>query len=187
MLKKNQIAIVIVALMLITAGYLNYTTNEADILTSGNTLDMAAIGDATLVDSKEVVEENTIENNANVEENKTENDYFVLSKLDRDKMYSQMLETYQKLIESSNISQEQKAISQQEISNINNTKNAIRICENLIKNKGFEDLVIFVNDSTVDVVVKGNNLPAEKIAQIQNIITRELKVDASNIHISTIN
>ena len=185
MLKKNQIAIVIVALMLITAGYLNYTTNEEDILTSGNTLDMAAIGDATLVDSKEVVEENTIENNANVEENKTENDYFVLSKLDRDKMYSQMLETYQKLIESSNISQEQKAISQQEISNINNTKNAIMICENLITAKGFDDVVIFVNLDSISVIVDADELSQTQIAQLQNIISREMKSEIENIHIMT--
>ncbi len=187
MLKKNQMAIVIVALMLITAGYLNYTTNESEILTSGNTQDLAAIGDATLVNSNEILEENTIstnEINTASEEVKEEDNYFVLSRLDRDKMYSQMIETYQKLIESQNISQEQKAISQQEIANINQIKNAIMICENLIKNKGFEDLVIFVNDGTVDVVVKSENLQAEKIAQIQNIIIRELKVDAGNIHIS---
>ena len=58
------------------------------------------------------------------------------------------------------------------------------ICENLISTKGFEDSVIFVNDTSVNVVVKGEALQPEQIAQIQNIITRELKVDITNVHIS---
>ena len=111
-------------------------------------------------------------------------DYFDNSKLERDKMYSQMLETYQKLLESTSISQEQKAISEQEITKINQTKNAIMIAENLISTKGFADSVIFVNDTSISVVVKAETLKAEQIAQIQNIISRELKVEVSNIHIS---
>lgn len=99
-------------------------------------------------------------------------------------MYSQMLETYQKLLESTSISQEQKAISEQEITKINQTKNAIMICENLLSTKGFTDAVIFVNDTSISVVVRADKLEQEQIAQIQNIISRELKVDVSNIHIS---
>ena len=99
-------------------------------------------------------------------------------------MYSQMLETYQKILESTTISQEQKAISEQEIAKINQTKNAIMIAENLISTKGFENNVVFVNDESVNVVVKAEDLGTEQIAQIQNIISRELKVEIENIHIS---
>ncbi len=183
----------------------------------------AAIGDATLVNSGELLEEkdkqniintinsakenttnNTVQTNINEEsddniktnetvENKDNDivqtsaktdDYFATSKLEREKMYSQMLETYQKLLESTSISGEQKAISEQEITKINQTKNAIMIAENLLSTKGFENSVIFVNDISVSVVVKANELKEEQIAQIQNIISRELKVDLSNIHIS---
>ena len=58
------------------------------------------------------------------------------------------------------------------------------IAENLIKAKGFENLVIFVNDDSISVIVKTNELEQDKVAQIQNIISRELKVDADKIHIS---
>lgn len=209
-LKKNQLVILVIALMFVTAGYLNYTANESAIQTGTNTVkeeQYAAIGDATLVNSGELLEEgdkqniiNTI-NNANIakesKEDETKNeeqntvstntktdDYFDNSKLERDKMYSQMLESYQKILESTSISAEQKAISEQEVSKINQTKNAIMICENLISTKGFADSVIFVNDTSVSVVVKAENLQPEQIAQIQNIITRELKVDITNVHIS---
>lgn len=219
LLKKNQLAVLVIALMLITAGYLNYTTNGDAIQTSSNTIvdkQIAAIGDATLVNSGELLEEkdkqniiNTI-NNANTENTldannnvdisdaisedtinstmetnaATNDDYFASSKLERDKMYSQMLETYQKLLESDTISSEQKAISQQEINNINQTKNAIMITENLIATKGFKNSVIFVNDTSVNVIIEAEQLSVEQIAQIQNIISRELKAEIENIHIS---
>ena len=72
----------------------------------------------------------------------------------------------------------------QEIQNINNRKNSIMIAENLIKNKGFEDVLIFVNDNSVNVIIKSEDLKQEQVAQIQNIIQRELKVEISDIHIS---
>ena len=124
------------------------------------------------------------EKDTSVETSAKTDDYFATSKLEREKMYSQMLETYQKLLESTSVSGEQKAISEQEITKINQTKNAIMIAENLLSTKGFEDSVIFVNDISVSVVVKAKELKEEQIAQIQNIISRELKVDLSNIHIS---
>lgn len=42
-LKKNQLAILVIALMLVTAGYLNYISNQEAIETSGNVVDYAAI------------------------------------------------------------------------------------------------------------------------------------------------
>lgn len=221
-LKKNQLAILVIALMLVTAGYLNYTANETTVTSDSNVIggeQYAAIGDATLVNSGELLEEkdkqniintinntnekennNTIQTNVDNENTNTQtmdnekdtsvetsaktDDYFATSKLEREKMYSQMLETYQKLLESTSISGEQKAISEQEITKINQTKNAIMIAENLLSAKGFENSVIFVNDISVSVVVKAKELKEEQIAQIQNIISRELKVDLSNIHIS---
>ena len=59
------------------------------------------------------------------------------------------------------------------------------IAENLIKNKEVEDVIIFVNDQSISVIVKAEELTAEQIAQIQNIVARELKAEIDNIHIST--
>lgn len=211
-LKKNQLAILVIALMLVTAGYLNYISNQETLQTGTNTVEesdqYAAIGDATLVNSGELLEEkdkqnilntienaqastntveNTVENSSSIQTNaetKNNDDYFTSSKLQREKMYSQMLETYQKILENNSISQEQKGISEQEIAKINQTKNAIMIAENLISTKGFENSVIFVNDTSVSVIVKAEKLEQEQIAQIQNIVSRELKVELENIHIS---
>lgn len=209
-LKKNQIVIFTIALMLIVAGYMNYTANTQNTLKTAvltDTEQYAQLGDAQLVSSN-VAEDNSglnTENNTNenieineedgsIQDNtivtskstSTSNQYFTQSKIDRDNMYSQMIESYNKILDNTQISSEQKLIAENEISNINNKKNSIMIAENLIKNKGFEDIVIFINDKSVSVVVKSSStLTQEQIAQIQNIIERELKADVENIHIST--
>lgn len=224
--KKNQVIISVIALMLMAAGYLNFTNNGSDFnktAETGSLIDseqMAAIGDAQLVSTKpaeaneikdeslNVTVENTIKNeiDSNEDSNKDNNkeaeskqenntietnsktvttsEYFTESRLEREKMYSQMVETYQKILEKSGISESQKSTAQSEIKKINEQKNAIMITENLIKNKGFEDLIIFVNNASINVIIKSKKLEAEQIAQVQNIITRELNSKIENIHIS---
>lgn len=204
-LKKNQVIISVIAIMLIAAGYMNYTANNKQTLQTAALKDSEKygdLGDATLVSTNAVSEnveetgalvENTPENIETVAENTvsetsvpavSDNQYFAESKLEREKMYSQMLESYQKIINNSQISDKQKAISQNEIKKINDTKNAIMISENLLKNKGFEDLIIFVNGDSISIVIKAKELTQEQIAQVQNIMVRELKADIENIHIS---
>lgn len=133
------------------------------------------IGDAQFVSASSVKEVNT----------KTEDEYFSKSKLERNTMYSQIIETYEKILNSSNSTETQKQSATEEIQKINNAKNSIMICENLIETKGFENSVIFVNDKNIDVVVKDKELTAQKVAQIQNIVSREMKVKVENIHISS--
>ena len=125
--------------------------------------------------STEVASTNTAE---------TQDEYFSSTRIQRESMYSQMLETYQKMVDSTEITNDQKAIAIQEINNITTMKNAIMIAENLIKNKNFEDVVILVSNNTASVVVKTSTLSTEQIAQIQNIVCRELDIKSENINIS---
>ena len=186
-LKKNQIIISVIAIMLIAAGYMSYTTNTKNSVQTAalsDTEQYAELGDATLVSANVVEENNIVDNNVNTSSTPIENQYFTESRLERDKMYSQMLESYQNILTNNQISDSQKEISENEIKNINDTKNAIMNTENIIKNNGFEDLVIFVNGDSINIIVKTKELSEEQIAQIQNIVSRELKGDIENIHIS---
>ena len=221
LLKKNQVIIYVIALMLVTAGYLNYTTNTAEQVSTQTAMEMEAnddmqiadIGDATLVNS-EAVSENEVEENVtadttdtmddtnmtqdnNTTENSTTNtvvqtnatittdEYFTKSKLEIDTMYSQMIESYEKVLNSSNSLETQKQSATEEIKKINDTKNSIMICENLISTKGFTNNIIFVNGDSISVIIRAEQLQQEEVAQIQNIISRELQAEIENIHIST--
>ena len=202
-MKKNQVVIYVIALMLIVAGYLNFTADgdfrsAVQTASSEEELDkMANIGDAQLVSSNVVSDDLDISNTiskSDISESeslettskdiqKNNDDYFSTSKLERDTMYSQMLETYEKILNSNNSLETQKQSATEEIKKINDTKNSIS--ENLIKTKGFEDSVIFANGDSVSIVVKDEQLTAEKVAQIQNIVSREMGAKIENIHISS--
>lgn len=219
-LKKNQVVIYVIALMLVAAGYLNYTSGNKIVATNADPEvtykeNLADIGDAKLVNSnsiessdsalaqneefqeqsfkqtdeqeKNTAEENTI-NAKNIQTQSTSantDDYFSKSKLERDTMYSQMLETYQNIVNSNTVSEEQRSMATQEISNINNTKNAIMICENLLSTKGFEENIVFVNGNSVSIVVKTSGELAEnQVAQIQNVVSREMNMEIENINIT---
>lgn len=115
----------------------------------------------------------------------TNDDYFTKSKLERDTMYSQMIENYEKILNSTNALETQKQAATEEITKINETKNSIMICENLITTKGFENNVLFVNGDSISVIIGTTEIKQEEVAQIQNIISREMKAEIENIHIST--
>ena len=154
-------------------------------------------GDATLVSSNNVenvennnVEkcseiENTIETVNIIKEESEEDTYFISSKLERDNIYSMNLETYQEIYNNQNSSTEQKNKAIEEIAKINKERNRIMIAENLVIAKGFENIVIFANDKSISVIIKADKLEPQEIAQIQNIVSRELEVEAENISIST--
>ena len=225
--KKNQIIIYVIALVLMTVGYLNYTnrTKKLDSIETSvetksenlNNTNSDEIGDAKLVssndiasnssnDNENIIEENldtskrteeNIENGEKEEQNKTEetngeinkeeveDDYFDKSKLERDTIYSQMIETYENILNSENATETQKQSATDEIKKINDTKNSIMICENLIKTKGFEKSVIFVNNLSISIIIGKDEITAEEVAKVQNIISREMGAAIENIHIST--
>lgn len=218
--RKNEVVIYAIALMLVTAGYFNYTANvenrtvetysqestnndisendsynnihEADSIkasketssinansnnetdeniTKNEDINDDDIGDAKLVDSKSVVDDSA--------------DYFASMKLQRDTYYADTLSAYTKILEDGSISETQKSIAMKEITKINDTKNAISVCENLLYTKGFEHYVVLVNNESINVVLQvEGGLTKQKVAQIQNIISREFKCDIDNIHIS---
>ena len=203
-IKKNQIIVYVLVLILMVAGYLNYTNNTENQLSvettteteSTDNMQLADIGDATLVNSNDVKEENvSTETTENIEDNGNNSDietssttdeqnYFIQSKLERENMYSQMIETYEKVLNSTSSLETQKQSTTEEIQKINKIKNSIMICENLIKIKGFENNIIFVNGQSINIVIETEELTQEKIAQIQNIISREMEANIENIHIT---
>ena len=219
LLKKNQVIIYVIVLMLMAVAYLNYTTQtgeqavEASMqMEARDDTNSSNIGDAALVSSNDIatntnetenttntIEENTT-NTTNTTNNETEqnttqtnsntvstDDYFTKSKLERETMYSQMLESYENVLNSSNSLETQKQSATDEIKKINDTKNSIMICENLIQTKGFENNIVFVNGSSISVIIKSDEMTQEEVAQVQNIVSREMRAEIENIHISTKN
>lgn len=114
-IKKNQIIVFVLALLLITAGYLGVGQQSAEVLQIAATSNEIGakdenenLGDATFVNGT-VAPTNTVTNEnisaistetSTTTNTTTNDDYFATSKLERENMYSQTLASYQKIIDS---------------------------------------------------------------------------------------
>lgn len=195
--KIKQITLITCGVILFGVGFINYEPNTeqtAQIAVVNAVNKDERIGDVELVSSNAIVENESFTNSAIVENEspevlsqKSNNEYFAKTKLERDEMYSKMLESYQKILDNKELPETQKSIAVQEIDKINNAQNSIMIAENLILNKGFEDVVILVNNDVINVIVKIAFLSNEDIGKIQNIIEREFEVSLDKVNISNQN
>lgn len=192
---QKQALLTLIAIMFIVLGTLNLNKEPKENTYASEILEVASrnvleenLGDVELVSSTPAIVENDSINNGNNNDNDNENNiidnYFNETRLERDRMYSESIEIYQKILDNKETPNDQKLIMANEISRINTMKNGILISENLIKNKGIEEVVILENNGMVNVIVKCSLLNKEEISQIQNIIQRELKVEIGNISIS---
>ena len=183
-------------------GFFSYrTTNNYGKVADIQNYPETALGEATLVSTNDINEnQNNIEdiqdNNDSEtietssddleidEEEQNKTNFFTEAKMERNNTYSESLEIYENILENSSISSDQRAIAQNEITNITNEKKAIQVAENLIKLKGFEDVVILKNLDGINVIVSADVLLPEQVAQIQNIVEREFEIESKNINIS---
>ena len=184
-------------------GDVQLVSSSSAVVENNNTGDDNAVQSASLVSNGEFAEVPLEENSSNSNSNNNYNyntdnqektvstsssqnnsNYFSELKMERNEMFSKNLETYQKIVDSSTISSEQKSIAMQEIEKINNLQNSIKVSEELIKLKGFEDVVIYSSNDKISVIVRIASLSDAQIAQIQNIVSKEFNTEISNITIS---
>ena len=192
-IKKKEVLLGLLAIFFMLVGFFSYNSiikKEYSRIADIQNYSESSLGEATLVSSNDVIEEDattdtTTENPSEEIETSAETDYFLEARMARDNTYSENVEIYEKILENTNVSSDQKAIAQNEIANITNEKKTIQTAESLIKMKGFENVVIFKNNSGVSVIVRSDVLLQEQVAQIQNIIEREFQIEGKNINITS--
>lgn len=191
-LVENENADLIGDVQLVNSGSIVENENETlkeGVVENSNFESSNAENSNTQKTNNENLESGNNNENSNLKntDNESVEDYFENIRIDRDAMYSRMLETYNKMIDNEKLAETQKSIAVQEIEKITNNQNAILISENLIKNKGFDDAVVFANSDIINVIVKTSVLTNEDIGKIQNIIEREFGVSLENVNISNKN
>ena len=192
-IKKKEIILSLLSILFLFVSFISVSPSFKNKAIGKEQDENKQLGEAVLVNSNSVEKEsNLIEINNDVEDDledneeldKDYNDFFIRAKMDRDNIYSQTLEIYENILESSEIANDQKLIAQNEITNISNERKTIAVAENLILLKGFENVVIFKNNNDVSIIVKSDVLLPENVSQIQNIVQREFQIDSKNINIT---
>lgn len=190
--KRKQIVILALILMIVVAGYLQYSYRQGS--TSANT--DGTLGEAVYVDNEianqgmEGTAQDVAENEntqLNVTASKMANDYFVQAKMDREQSRSESSESLKAIVDDINSNDEMKAEAQAKmIALTENSDKEMRI-EALINKMGFDDtFVLFADNGSVDIVIKTPSLTSAQTAQITDVVTRQGDVSVDDIHIKTL-
>ena len=209
--KRNHVIISALVLMIAVAGYLNFMDNTRDYegaftLTGADEI-MALIMDDTL--GQEVAVVNTTLDHAgnldfahdptiafSVAEGSSEagtavfvnsaNDssFFIQAKLNREQARSSQMSSLTEIINNTNIAEEQRAATADQLLDIQTRIERETAAEALIEAKGFTEVYVRIGDVSVDVVVDTPQLTDQEIAQIEDVIRRKTGFSLDQIFIS---
>lgn len=108
------------------------------------------------------------------------------AKLLKEQTRAKNKEALLEIINSSALSDEQKQSAVDSMIQMTGIAEKETAAEILLEAKGFEDVVVSISDSGVDVVVNAIELTDAQRAQIEDIVKRKTEVSAENIIISTV-
>ena len=205
MIKRNQVVVTALAVMIAAAGYLNFhesrtsegnqtalqLTEEGDVTAF---VDYAALpddidtADAALDPITAEVAE-TAGDGAAVFVSANAGDsasYFAEAKLDREQSRAKQKDILNEMLDNKNISQEQKDKCTESMMELQQRIEKETAAEAMIESKGFKEAYVRMDDDTVDVVVDKDTLTDAEVAQIEDIVKRKTGMDASKIRINTL-
>ena len=172
---KKQIVLAALVLCLSLAVYLNWVYSDSNIgLPVTDTIESGKnYGDAQFVSE----DADTVDSEA----------YFAEAKLSRQQTRDEAVATLKSLIESDDVSAEQRTELALQTAAMAEAVEKEGKIENLIKAKGFTDCMVYYDTERVDVIVKTEGLLENEVAQMKDIIVKEVSVPDENISIIEIN
>lgn len=199
-LKKKGAIYSVIALMLCVAVYLNwsYTKNDGDFSAASNN-DGKVLGEATLVnkdtdkngndasktDDKTTGTDGKTDGSDSTTTNATGSDYFAQARLSRQKARDEAVSILNVTIENANATEDAKKEANESIKSLSDCAVREARIENVILAKGYQECVVFINDSGVNVIVAKTEkgLQDSDVAKIKEIVLNEADVKAENIKI----
>ena len=111
--------------------------------------------------------------------------YFVQAKLDREQARSRQKELLMSMINDEKLESEQKASAAEAMMEIQSRIERESAAETLIESRGFNEVYVRIGDDTVDVVVDKEVLSDAELAQIEDAVRRKTGMDITQIRVST--
>ena len=200
--KKNQIIIAVLAVMIAAAGYLNYsgrifgstdetTQTNADLanqeLLDISEEDIASASDD--IESQDGGEEDSVDGTPGeaVLTNGEASAVVAEAKVTREQVRAQNKESLTEIINNENLSEEQKQDAVNQLVETTNLAEKEAAAETMLASKGFTDSVVSLTSDSADVVVNAVELTDANRAQIEDIIVRKTGVAAQNVVITPVN
>ena len=213
--RKNQIIITSLAIMIVIAGYLNFTADQtkpvkqeaaaetaekireeniqAEEAAAGAEADITSFPDEDLASvSAEAESTADIETpegekvgEAVLTSSASAGAFSASAKLNREQVRSKNEASLLEIINNTDISEDMKADAIASMNRMTDRAKKELDAELLLEAKGFKDSVVSINDDSVDVIVGAAEITDEQKAQIEDIVTRKTERNVSDIVITT--
>lgn len=204
-IKRNQVVVTALAVMIAAAGYLNFQeskmsegtqtalqmTDEGD---AGAALqDMSTLPDDIFVDEGGLdaitaeVSQTTGDGAAvfvSADTTKAGAQFFAEAKLDREQARGKQKDILTEMINNENVSQGQKDKCSDSMLQLQQRIEKETSAEAMIESKGFKQAYVRIDDETVDVVIDKDSLTEAEVAQIEDVVKRKTGYKADQIRIN---
>jgi len=205
--KKNQLIITALAVMIAIAGYLKYSDSMIDseqLAATSAPVDELLVTDEIEMDisaediyASTGITEEVIDESAEVSEDTpgeavltsgemTGYSFASEAKLSRDQTRTKNTESLLEIINSQVVSEAQKQAAIDQMLELTDISERETGAETLLSAKGFEDVVVSISDTKVDVVINQSEITDVQRAQIEDVITRKTGIPPENIVITPI-
>lgn len=212
--KKNQIVIATLVVMIAAAGYMNYSgklfpnktkTQETNSELANKELLDISDEDASVSSGDMKSQEGDSGSGADSNTGSTDDgsvdgtpgeavltngsvsSVVSQAKVSREQVRSKNKETLQNIIDNKNLSAEEKEKAVNQMVQMTETAEKESAAESLLAAKGFHNSVVSITDDQADVIVGASELSDANRAQIEDIVTRKTGVAAQNIVINPVN
>ena len=213
--RKNQIIITSLAIMIVIAGYLNFTADQtkpvkqeaaaetaekireeniqAEEAAAGAEADITSFPDEDLAsvsaEAESTADTETPEGEkvgeAVLTSSASAGAFSASAKLNREQVRSKNEASLLEIINNTDISEDMKADAIASMNRMTDRAEKELDAELLLEAKGFKDSVVSINDDSVDVIVGAAEITDEQKAQIEHIVTRKTERNVSDIVITT--
>ena len=213
--RKNQIIITSLAIMIVIAGYLNFTADQtkpvkqeaaaetaekireeniqAEEAAAGAEADITSFPDEDLAsvsaEAESTADTETPEGEkvgeAVLTSSASAGAFSASAKLNREQVRSKNEASLLEIINNTDISEDMKADAIASMNRMTDRAEKELDAELLLEAKGFKDSVVSINDDSVDVIVGAAEIRDEQKAQIEDIVTRKTERNVSDIVITT--
>lgn len=209
--KKNQMIITALAAMIAVAGYLNYSGTRLDesllSVNSSAAQDVEAGSMAEDISAEDVYAQTgetdyadieSLDEDVEVAETEGSVGETVMAnstvgvglvseaKVTREQTRSRNKEILMELINSANVTEEQKQRAIDEMVEMTDVAEKELAAETLLVAQGFDEVVVSIYDSCADVVVSSAQVSDAQRAQIEDIVKRKTGIEAANITITPV-
>ncbi len=205
-LKKNQVIVTTLALMIAVAGYLNYSGQIFDLtgdealettndVISENLLDFTDDGEATdTVADIESLDLDIVSEDVSTDGTPGEavltssavSEFIADAKITREQVRAESKETLESLINNQDLSSEQKQDAVDQLLAMTTIAEQEVTIETILEAKGFTDVVVTLTADSADVVVVQEDITDANLAQIEDAVTRSTDILAENVVITPV-